>query len=60
MQDWEVGKVMVEQKKKGSCVDQEIPYRVRVAPDFGQPVDKAEEKWEEKMQEVVMVVVWQA
>ena len=60
MQDWEVGKVVVEQKKKGSCIDQKILYGIRVAPNFGQPVDKAKEKWEEKMQEEVMVVVWQA
>ena len=48
------------QNWKGSCVNQEIPYDVQVAPDFEQPVDEAEVKWEVKQQEEEMEAVWQA
>ena len=59
MRNWEE-KVAVVQKLKGSCINQEIPCGIQVAPDFEQPVDEAEVKWEEKQQEEEMVVVWQA
>ena len=36
--------MVIVQKLKGSYVNQEIPYGIQVAPDFKQPVDKAEMK----------------
>jgi hypothetical protein len=35
-------------QQKGSYVAQEIPYNAEDAPDVVQPVDEAEEKWEER------------